>query len=119
VSECFRKTGKPPDKKRLILWPSPDAYAGLWDQWKNKEMGERINSCMMTISNPNDFVGEAHDRMPVLLLLPNQFDHWLSNNMNAEELDLWRTITCSDGQYRRESMAPKADNDNASLIKAV
>jgi putative SOS response-associated peptidase YedK len=59
--------------------------AGLWDQWENKETGERLKSCTMVISDPNDFVGEVHDRMPVLLM-PEQFDHWLSGNMGIEAL---------------------------------
>ena len=37
--------------------------AGLWDQWKNKENGERVKSCTMIISEPNDVVAEVHDRM--------------------------------------------------------
>jgi putative SOS response-associated peptidase YedK len=53
---------------------------------ENKETGERIKSCTMIISDPNDFVGEVHDRMP--LLLPDQFEHWLSGNMGVEELKL-------------------------------
>jgi hypothetical protein len=40
---------------------------GLWDQWKNRETGERIKSCAMIITEPNEFAAEAHDRMPVLL----------------------------------------------------
>jgi hypothetical protein len=51
--------------------------AGLWDQWKDKETGERIKSCTMIITESNDFVAEVHDRMPVLLT-PEQFEHWLS-----------------------------------------
>jgi putative SOS response-associated peptidase YedK len=39
----------------------------------------------MIISNPNDFVAEVHDRMPVLLV-PDQFKHWLGGNMGVEEL---------------------------------
>jgi len=31
----------------------------------------------MLISDPNEFVAEVHDRMPVLLK-PDQFEHWLS-----------------------------------------
>jgi putative SOS response-associated peptidase YedK len=61
--------------------------AGLWDQWKNKETGERIKSCTMIISDPNDIVEEVHDRMPILLL-PGQFEHWLSGNIGVEELKL-------------------------------
>jgi putative SOS response-associated peptidase YedK len=41
----------------------------------------------MIISEPNDFVAEVHDRMPVLLA-PDQFEHWLSGNMTVEELKL-------------------------------
>jgi hypothetical protein len=55
--------------------------AGLWDEWKNRETGERIKSCTMIIIEPNEFVAEVHDRMPVLLH-PNQFEHWLSGNMS-------------------------------------
>ena len=40
--------------------------AALWDSWKNKETSERIKSCAMIVSEPNDFVAEVHDRMPVL-----------------------------------------------------
>jgi hypothetical protein len=27
--------------------------AGLWDEWKNRETGERIESCTMIITEPN------------------------------------------------------------------
>jgi putative SOS response-associated peptidase YedK len=40
--------------------------AGLWDEWKNRETGERLKSCAMIITEPNEFVAEVHDRMPVL-----------------------------------------------------
>src|SRR5580704_3859736 len=41
--------------------------AGLWDEWKNPETGELLKSCTMIITEPNQFVAEVHDRMPVLL----------------------------------------------------
>jgi putative SOS response-associated peptidase YedK len=59
--------------------------AGLWDEWKNRETGERIKSCAMIITEPNELVAEVHDRMPVILQ-PNHFDHWLSGNMSVGEL---------------------------------
>jgi len=59
--------------------------AGLWDEWKNRETGERIKSCTMIICEPNELVAQAHDRMPVLLQ-PDQLDHWLSGDMGVEEL---------------------------------
>jgi putative SOS response-associated peptidase YedK len=59
--------------------------AGLWDEWKNRETGDRLKSCAMIIAEPNDFVAEVHDRMPVLLK-PEQFEHWLSGDMGVDEL---------------------------------
>jgi putative SOS response-associated peptidase YedK len=42
-------------------------FAGLWDEWKDKATGEVLKSCAMLITEPNDFVAEVHDRMPVSL----------------------------------------------------
>ena len=39
--------------------------AGLWDEWKDRETGERLKSCTMIVTEPNDFAAEIHDRMPV------------------------------------------------------
>jgi putative SOS response-associated peptidase YedK len=40
--------------------------AGLWDEWKNRETGERLKSCTMIVGEPNGFAAEIHDRMPVI-----------------------------------------------------
>jgi putative SOS response-associated peptidase YedK len=45
----------------------PMTFAGLWDEWKDKATGEMLKSCTMLITEPNDFVAEVHDRMPVVL----------------------------------------------------
>jgi putative SOS response-associated peptidase YedK len=41
--------------------------AGLWDEWTDKETGKPLKSCTMIITEPNEFVAEVHDRMPVLV----------------------------------------------------
>ena len=41
--------------------------AGLWDEWKNRETGERLKSCTMIVGEPNEFAADIHDRMPVFL----------------------------------------------------
>ena len=43
---------------------SPLTAAGIWDRWEN---GEALLSCWMIITEPNAFVAEVHNRMPVLL----------------------------------------------------
>jgi putative SOS response-associated peptidase YedK len=57
--------------------------AGLWDEWKNVETGEALKSCTMIITNANKFVGEVHDRMPVMLE-PKDFEPWLSGKAGLE-----------------------------------
>jgi putative SOS response-associated peptidase YedK len=41
--------------------------AGLWDEWQDKDSDKPLKSCTMIITEPNKFVAEVHDRMPVLL----------------------------------------------------
>lgn len=41
--------------------------AGLWDEWKNRETGERLKSCAMIITATDDFAAEIHGRMPAFL----------------------------------------------------
>jgi putative SOS response-associated peptidase YedK len=34
---------------------------------KDKATGEKLKSCTMIITEPNEFIAEIHDRMPVVL----------------------------------------------------
>ena len=54
----------------------PMTFAGLSDEWKDRVTGERLKSCTMIITQPNDVAAEVHDRMPVILG-PNDFASWL------------------------------------------
>jgi putative SOS response-associated peptidase YedK len=92
--------------------------AGLWDQWKNRESGERIKSCAMIICEPNDFVREVHDRMPVLLQ-PDQFDHWLSGKMTVEELRPAPNDYLQRWAVSKRVNSSKAEKDDATLIEPI
>jgi putative SOS response-associated peptidase YedK len=92
--------------------------AGLWDEWKNRETGERIKSCTMIICQPNEFVAEAHDRMPVLLQ-PRQFEHWLSGDMGVEELKPAPNDYLQRWAVSKRVNSSKADKDDATLIKPI
>jgi putative SOS response-associated peptidase YedK len=63
----------------------PITFAGLWDQWCDKQAGETIKSCAIVITDANEFVAEMHDRMPVILEA-DQFDPWLSGRAGIELL---------------------------------
>ncbi len=53
----------------------PVTFAGLWDQWHEKPLGEMIKSCTMVITEPNKFAAEIHNRMPVILEAKD-FEQW-------------------------------------------
>ena len=92
--------------------------AGLWDEWTNRETGERLKSCAMIISEPNEFVAEVHNRMPVLLK-PGQFEHWLSGDMGAEELKSVDNDYLQRWAISKRINSSKADSNDSTLIDAV
>lgn len=94
------------------------SIAGLWDKWNDKRLGETIQSCAMIITEPNKFVAEVHDRMPVLLT-QDQFRPWLSGEMGKEDLlpapeDMLRKWPVS----KRVNSSRTSDED-ATLIEEV
>jgi putative SOS response-associated peptidase YedK len=55
---------------------APFAFAGLWDEWNDKEGGVLLSSTIITVP-PNDLVARVHNRMPAILR-PSQHAAWLS-----------------------------------------
>jgi putative SOS response-associated peptidase YedK len=42
-------------------------FAGLWEQWTDRESGETVRSCAIITTTPNELVAPIHNRMPVIL----------------------------------------------------
>ena len=56
---------------------SPFVFAGLWEGWKNRKVGDWLHTCTIITGEPNELVREIHTRMPVIL--PEAYhDAWLS-----------------------------------------
>ena len=92
--------------------------AGLWDQWRDRASGETLKSCTMIITEPNGFVGEVHDRMPVLLA-EDQFEPWLSGAAGVELLkpapdDMLQRWTVS-----KRVNSSKAPAEDPTLIEPI
>jgi putative SOS response-associated peptidase YedK len=51
------------------------AMAGLWESWRSPE-GERIRSCTIVTTTPNELCAQLHNRMPVVLK-PEAWPAWL------------------------------------------
>src|SRR5262249_47485159 len=92
--------------------------AGLWDEWKNLETGERLKSCTMIITEPNDFAAEIHDRIPVFLT-KQQFTPWLSGEAGAEYLKPASNDYLQRWPVSKGVNSSKADADDATLIEPV
>jgi putative SOS response-associated peptidase YedK len=59
-------------------------YAGLWDEWRRPN-GEKLRSCTIITTKPNELVADVHDRMPVILP-QNVVDTWLDPGTTDKEL---------------------------------
>ena len=95
-----------------------DPYGGLWDTWKNPETGQPLLSCAMVITEPNDFVAEVHDRMPVLLS-EDQFEPWLSGKAGADYLKPAPNDYLQRWPVSTRINSSKAPADDATLLDAV
>jgi putative SOS response-associated peptidase YedK len=76
--------GKTPMYIRLASG-KPFAFAGLWESW-NAPDGSNVLSCTIITTQPNEFMAEIHNRMPVIL--PEQsYSFWLeSGEQDAQRL---------------------------------
>lgn len=50
-------------------------FAAIHDTWSDPATKVKLHSCSMVITEPNKFVAEAHDRMPVILETKD-FEQW-------------------------------------------
>ncbi|WP_076672459.1 SOS response-associated peptidase [Pontibacter indicus] len=54
-------------------------FAGLWDEWADRNTGEVLHTFTIITTEANDVVKPIHDRMPVLLT-PEAEELWLNGN---------------------------------------
>jgi hypothetical protein len=64
----FRGFGRTTPEWRKTAKPKlPFTFAGLWENWKDPESGERLRTCTIITGEPNELVAQIHLRMPVIL----------------------------------------------------
>ena len=86
-------------------------------EWKNKATGELLKSCATLITEPNDFVAEVHDRMPVVLA-SRDFAFWL-NDRSAALLRPAANDVLQRWPVSRRVNSSRAPADDPSLIERV
>jgi putative SOS response-associated peptidase YedK len=74
--------------------------------------------CTMMITEPNEFVAEVHDRMPVLLT-EKDFEPWLSGNAGVELLRPAPNDLLQRWPVSRRVSSSKAPAEDATLIDPI
>lgn len=92
--------------------------AGLWDQWRDRATGETIKSCTMIITEPNAFVAEVHDPMPVLLG-EKDFAAWLNGSAGVGFLRAAADDLLQRWPVSKRVNSSKAPADDPTLIVRV
>lgn len=96
----------------------PITIAGLWDSWQDRSTGERIKSATMIITEPNAFVAEVHDRMPVILE-ERDFEPWLAGVAGTEILRPATNDVLQRWPVSKRVNSSRADAEDATFIEAV
>ncbi len=62
------------------------AFAGLWDEWTDKETGEIVPTFTILTTDANELVAPVHNRMPVILS-PESELLWLDASTPATKIE--------------------------------
>lgn len=94
------------------------SIAGIWDKWTDKASGETIRSCAMIITEPNKFIAEVHERMPVLLS-DDQFEPWLSGAAGKETLVPAPEEVLQKWSVSKRVNSARTSDEDATLIERL
>jgi putative SOS response-associated peptidase YedK len=74
----WKRQGRGPKQPYLIQRRDgrPMGFAGLWEEWRDRDTGEVVTTCAIVTCAPNELTAELHDRMPVILD-PGDYGAWL------------------------------------------
>lgn len=80
LADGFYEWRRNPDKTKTPMYiqlegKQPFAFAGLWESWHSPQ-DDRILSCTIITTQPNEFMATIHNRMPVILP-PEAYAQWL------------------------------------------
>jgi putative SOS response-associated peptidase YedK len=80
--------------------------------------GETLKSCTMIITEPNELVAEAHDRMPVLLA-EKDIEPWLSGSAGLELLKPTANDLLQRWPVSKRVNSSRAPDDDPTLTERI
>lgn len=95
------------------------AIAGVWDEWFDRELNQRIVTVALITCDANDKLGEIHHRMPVVLE-KKDFGTWLYSSDLKELNSLFRIYGSEKLElFEVSSEVNKVLYDKSDCIKEV
>jgi putative SOS response-associated peptidase YedK len=96
-------------------------FAGLWEEWLDKQTGEMLESCTIITTEANEVLKPVHERMPVILK-PESYDEWLDvKEKNTKKLQKF-LVPYSAKEMNSHAVSRNVnipDVDSAELIKPL
>ena len=101
--------------ERLVM-----TIAALWSEWKDTSTSDGLKSCAMVVTEPNQLVAEAHDRMPVVLETED-FDQWEQGDVKdaAALMKPAGEGVLQTWPVSKRVNSSRADDDDATLIESI
>lgn len=122
----WRRAGEGRPKQAFLIRSTggaPLALAGLWDIWvptEGPDAGERVRTCTILTTSPNEAVATLHDRMPVVLPA-DAWEPWLDSTVN--DLALLQALLRPSGEPLElvpvGPLVNSVKNDGPELIEPV
>ncbi len=91
----------------------PFALAGLWEQWKDRQSDDVLQTATLITMEASDFMAPLHHRMPVVLQ-PETAEEWLSGS--TELLDSMTERMPALQAWPVDRRVNNARNEGADLI---
>ena len=118
----WRKSGA--SKTPYAILPKDEplfAFAGLWENWRDKSGGEWIRTCTIITGPANPLLAPIHERMPIILE-PDAWGRWLGDEPATGEalLALLRPYPAERMvAYPISTRVNSVKNDDAGLIEPL
>lgn len=96
----------------------PFGFAGLYEVW-TPPLGEKLVTCTIITTEPNDLVRPIHDRMPVILPKEAE-DFWLDSDVEDHKrlLDLLQPYPSAEmAAYAVSTLVNSVKNDSPECIE--
>lgn len=99
----------------------PLPVAGLWSSWNDPETDERVLTCTILTTSPNDLLSSIHNRMPVVLP-QDQWSSWLDpDNHDTDALQQLMAPYPSAlmAEHPVSTLVNKVANNTADLVEPL